>query len=547
MLQPQPQPQPQPPLPQKPAPGAHHNESRFRAYKAAACEFVNGDAYDPNQIAHMLHDLRWDEVPRAFAVALHNASRRGPIRADLEESFRGLVAYLVFIGFGSTERHIVQPWFLQNWDFYFVAMIDGLLVLNGKNATLRTRIECFRRAVYGVFDMLEVGRIYMSLDSAAESTGVHALLAACTSSKGCFIKNGIFQIYGEDTSEVFDPASRRELCLAHVLFMDMVAEAILANPNRDITTWDHAFGYYVGSDPWRDFAHRCRTYMPHQCFTKNIAALEDAVEDAHERLQACALLEKQRLFREDTMKHHQSKNAAERVRAAAAAAQGDWNARVAKRRRVIDIVDDSDGGDDDDFAAAAVGMGEDPTNTTTVAGLPDPLSPGGTFYISRAMDQGLALLRKEQREAVRRHEEALRLASSKKMDAAMNIRRDAASPPVLVPDGRPSTPPPRAGTAPLALRSERTPEEKPRVSKATRKRRMADEGIADAAAEDKKQEEAGIIIVPVPVRKELTAAERAAVAARPPLQGLPLGSSMAILNHPKFRSLVDNPRVVRSC
>ena len=85
------------------------------------------------------------------------------------------------------------------------------------------------------------------------------------------------------------------------------------------------------------------------------------------------------------------------------------------------------------------------------------------------------------------------------------------------------------------------------MSKATRKRRMADEGIADAAAEDKKQEEAGIIIVPVPVRKELTAAERAAVAARPPLQGLPLGSSMAILKHPKFRSLVDNPRVVRSC
>jgi len=280
---------------------ATHNETRFRAYRTVACEFVKGEAYDPNQLANMLLDLRWNEVPRAFAVALHIAARAGPLRENLKESFRGLLSYIAFLGFGSIERQIVQPWFLQNWDFFFVATLDGLLVLNAKNSILRTRIDGFRRAVYGVFDMLDAGRLFMSLESASiESTGAHALLAACNSSRGCFINNGVVQLDaplarsgGND-----DRASRREITLAHVLLMDIAAEAILASPCRDITTWDHAFGYFVGSESWRGFARRCRIFMPHLCFTKNILKLENAVDAAHNRLQARALLEKQRLVRE---------------------------------------------------------------------------------------------------------------------------------------------------------------------------------------------------------------------------------------------------------
>lgn len=278
-----------------------HNESRFVAYKAVAGEFVDGDAYDPNEIAHMLHDLRWDEVPRAFAVALYNASRRGPIREGLRDSFRGLVEYLVFLAFGSTERHVVQPWFLQNWDFYFVAMVDGLLLMNQKNSVLRTSIGCFRRSIHAVFDMLEVGRTYMSLDSAAESTGAHALLAACASSKGCFINNGIVQFHGEVSSESAssESASNREITLAHVVFMDIVAEKILENPNRDITTWCDAFGYYVGSDSWIGFAKRCRTYMPQVSLSTNIARLQKAVDDAHHVMYSRALVAASLLSQED--------------------------------------------------------------------------------------------------------------------------------------------------------------------------------------------------------------------------------------------------------
>ena len=84
---------------------------------------------------------------------------------------------------------------------------------------------------------------------------------------------------------------------------------------------------------------------------------------------------------------------------------------------------------------------DEDTSDAVLARLPEPLSPGGTFYVSRAMDQGLALLRKEQRESARR-DETLRV-TAKKMERVMNMnaRRDAASPLELVPDARPCTPP----------------------------------------------------------------------------------------------------------
>lgn len=262
-------------------PVATHNQTRFNAYKQVATEFVDGETYDPNEIAHMLHDLRWDEVPRAFSVAINNAARRGPVRADLGSSFKSLVEYVVLLGFGSTDRAVVQPWFLQNWDFFFVSLVDGLLLLNQKDGILRLKEGAFRRAIAAVLEMIDGARSYMSLDRLADSTAVHALVVACSHCKGCFLKNGFAQMGGSKLDA--DAATRRNITLAHVLFMDVVAEEILDEATRDATTWNHAFGHYVGSDHWRGFAIRCRTYLPHGADSVNIRMLEAAV-DASVRL-----------------------------------------------------------------------------------------------------------------------------------------------------------------------------------------------------------------------------------------------------------------------
>ena len=39
-----------------------YNRVRFDAYKRCAKEFVDGETYDANELANMLHELRWAEV-----------------------------------------------------------------------------------------------------------------------------------------------------------------------------------------------------------------------------------------------------------------------------------------------------------------------------------------------------------------------------------------------------------------------------------------------------------------------------------------------------
>lgn len=436
-----------PVAPPKPVPRALHNESRFRAYKAIANEFVEGDAYDPNEIAHMLHDLRWDEVPRGFAVALYNAARRGPIRDDIGKSFKGLVTLSTFYAFAATERLTVQPWVLQNWDYFFVAVADGLLLLNQKNSLLRSKIESFRRSILALFDMVEAGRAYVSLDSAAESSGIHALLAASTSTRGCFIKNGICQIYGQssnpsDPGNDPDPAAHRELTLAHVIFVDMIAEAILLEPSRDITTWNHAFGFYVGSEAWRDFASRCRQYMPFGAYTKNIIALENEIESGHKRLNAQALAVKQRLNYENAM------NAAKNGVYKRTLAGVKLSVGVQKTLGIIDITSSDDECDNeiDDRGIQkhprkkhkqdhpkSTKCKKHPTNKeaatdqpvdlaeAVMATVPNPVSPNGSVSEDRLMDQCVMFLRAQEETDAQLHNTSKSVSQER---AVLTPRRD---------------------------------------------------------------------------------------------------------------------------
>lgn len=270
----------------------NHNKSRFAKYKSVAIDFVDGEAYDPNELAHLLTDIRWNEVPRAFSVAILNASRLGPIRSNIGESFDGLLQQVAFTSFGSVERRVLQPWFLEGIDFFFVAMFDGLLLLNMDNTKLRSghNIPAFRRALDAMFKMLDSAKKYMSLDSAVDSPGVHTLLAACSSTTGSFLKNGMSMC--NQPCEDDDPACKRDLTLAHVLFMDKIAALVLADGDREIETWDRPFGQFLGSRPWTLFSKRCMRYAtptfttnhPYarqtHMFVGNIMTLEDEFRKA---------------------------------------------------------------------------------------------------------------------------------------------------------------------------------------------------------------------------------------------------------------------------
>ena len=281
------QPQPQPQARPKPV----YNKARFEAYKQSATAFVNGRLYDANELGHMLHDIRHDEVPKAFAVALYHATKEGEVRHNLAGEFRGLVEMAVLLGFGSTERGLVQPWFLQNWDTFVVSCADGLLNLNSNDQRVQRKPDHLRRSVRGLLALVSGVRNYMSLDRLAPSTGVHALLVAAGHTKSCFLKNGFRQM-GGDARKGDDPQYFRPLTLAHVLFMDEVARAVLAEPSRSVDSWERAFGHYAGAAKWRAFAARCRSY----CRVPGVTApallmLERQVEHAVSQSAADASLE----------------------------------------------------------------------------------------------------------------------------------------------------------------------------------------------------------------------------------------------------------------
>ena len=278
--------QPQPDT-QAMAAAVPYNRTRFDAYRRCACEFVTGETYDANELANMLHDLRWAEVPRAFSVALYNAARLGPLRPGLARNFKELLEYVTFLAFGSAERDVCQPWFLKNWDDFFVSCLEGILSLNNRtDDVLLKREAVVRRAFGGVLKLVDGARGYMSLDKLQNSTAAHALLVACGHCAHSFVWNGWVQLGGDvdgvPVGCVRD--AKRPMTLAHAFLMDELAASILDAQSFDVLSWDHAFGHFAGSTKWRSFAERCKLYASRLGDTDTITAvrrLDDEVEHAY--------------------------------------------------------------------------------------------------------------------------------------------------------------------------------------------------------------------------------------------------------------------------
>jgi len=283
-----------------------YNRVRFECYKRCAKELVDGETYDANELANMLHDVRWAEVPRAFSVALFHAARKGPLRPGLGDEFKKLIDYVTFLAFGSTEREVVQPWYLKNWDDFFVSCVDGILSLNSRADVdeLKRREPAIRRAFEGVLELLKGARKYMSLSRLAHSEPVHALLVAAGHSSNSFLWHGHLQM-SDPICEV-SPSSlavaERKITLAHVFMMEVVSEAVLATHDDVVISWKRAFGHYAGASRWRRFAQRCNKYALKRDFKAlKTAMLEAQVETSYKRarsdvITAVALLDRQNLI-----------------------------------------------------------------------------------------------------------------------------------------------------------------------------------------------------------------------------------------------------------
>lgn len=254
------------------------NEVRFEAYHALARAFFF-QTHHPTTAATMMLDVRFPEVPRAFASALVAAAGRHPNQVPSVPSgsavgaaFEEVLVRTTQQAFGTSERDAVPSWFLQNYEYFFSELLRELLALYDRYTALlggEPSPPCELRRVFAMaFDMCAGARRWLSLDCLAASTGAHAVLAVCNH---CAV----------DRLDLRAPAS-----IHRVAFMDELARRILAEDPapRDVLNAQRAFGYYAGSERWRAFATQC-AYWRNGSQTGWVDALEHEVSCAYAELQ----------------------------------------------------------------------------------------------------------------------------------------------------------------------------------------------------------------------------------------------------------------------
>lgn len=223
------------------------NYTRLSVYKRLASSILKG-THNEDEVANLLVDVRFIEIPQAFADAIEDAAEEAVNVHGLEARFSHLVQYVAFVAFGTTERNAIPSWFLQNYECFLAAMLHRLLVL----FIAKWHVGCFRsdRAVAvrnqarRAFEMalaLTAGaKSYLSLDCLSKSSGAHAVLVVCNHSRYQFLSRS------------------KPVPLMYCLFMDVLAEAILATADqRDSVDVSTAFGYFASTRMWRSFAQNC--------------------------------------------------------------------------------------------------------------------------------------------------------------------------------------------------------------------------------------------------------------------------------------------------
>ena len=309
------------------------NEVRFQHALRTSEDFLSGlVACETQRLISLLHDVRYQELPAAFAVALFRACRDGAPRATLRDEFAKMVEIVVFSASGSLERQATPNWLRYNWSFFVYKLFEVLLyVLGNDDLTMQPAREArARRAFVTALGLVDGLRPYMSLDACARTSAVHTLLCTADSFDETFLRHGYEWAGGEAKTNSI--SSRRPITYAHVVFMDEVARAILkAEPlSRDIGSWTTAFGFVAGSGDWRSFLWRCGLYVE----SKNeeivsrdegaaTIALGASAEELEGAINTAILLVRARARRERM----------ERAKELRAARLAEWEARRARDAR----------------------------------------------------------------------------------------------------------------------------------------------------------------------------------------------------------------------
>ena len=215
------------------------NAERWSLYRGMFERFLRGctvDADTRNMRANLMVDIRWTEVPRAFARCLVDESQAATVR-PLALDFEQLVGQAATVAFGTRDHAAIPSWFLQNHECFLVTSLHRLLVEYYVWDSWENPVV--HRSFRALLDVAEGLRRFLGLRYLAESTGAHALMSAVANAKCDMLKWAAAPVRCPERH-----------------FANLLAERILADPNRALEV-QSAFCFFARSERWRAFAKAC--------------------------------------------------------------------------------------------------------------------------------------------------------------------------------------------------------------------------------------------------------------------------------------------------
>ena len=219
------------------------NTERWSLYRDMFGDLIRGcapDAHTSNVRANLMIDIRWTEVPRAFARCLVDESQTAVVR-PLARDFEELVGQAATMAFGTRSHAQIPSWFLQNYECFLVLTLHELFVRFDHADCERPYAEGTMASAFdALLDVAEGIRSYVGLHYLSGSTGAHVLMSAVANAKFDILKkvNRMWANYGRQ------------------LFVDMLARKILDDPNHALEAGS-AFCFFARSERWRAFAKTC--------------------------------------------------------------------------------------------------------------------------------------------------------------------------------------------------------------------------------------------------------------------------------------------------
>ena len=216
---------------------ADYNVTRLAAY-VVFFEDLFLAQHDEFIAVNLLTDVSWAEVSRGFVCSLTRRCAAGPLR-PLAADVGALLRQCAVGAFGTDAHERMPSWFLQNYETFLASSAHKLLRHYTRKAVPPVVME---RAFGALLQVAEGMRCFVGLQTVR--SGAHALLMACHHSRT--------NLLAMESSSV---------CAPHLAFVELLAEAILREPERSVCDRHNSLSFFAKSDRWQLLSRACAPWL----------------------------------------------------------------------------------------------------------------------------------------------------------------------------------------------------------------------------------------------------------------------------------------------